>query len=97
MTSLFKTSLYPEQQKTINEWKQAADLTEYQPPIWKLKTILTELSLDPTKIDQLEAYSKLLIDNNRQVETVGTEQVFELSQLMEALFKFPEKVKEILV
>lgn len=90
MTSLFKTSLYPEQQKTIKEWEQASAETHYEPPIWKVKAILIEISLDPSKVTKLEDYSKVLIDLSKQTPFIGTEHVIELSQLMEAFFKFPE-------
>jgi hypothetical protein len=39
--------MYPEQLKAIEEFKDLVKETSYEPPIYKIKRIMTEASLSP--------------------------------------------------
>lgn len=97
MASIFKTSLFPEQIKAIEEWKELAKETSYEPPIFKIKQIMTELSLNPEGFKELEEYARGSLNDMNKHEQIGCNNVVDIGLMIEALFKYPEEISKLLL
>lgn len=96
MTSIFKTSIFPEQQKAKDEWLALTDETHYDLPLWRLRLILTEIGMNPTKLDSLTQFVSKMVESTNRSESLSCIQVMEVAACLEAIFKYPEQTKALL-
>ena len=62
MASIFKTGLFPEQQKVVADFKALTAETGYLLPSHMIRLIYTEIGLDPTKTPLLTEFAANFID-----------------------------------
>lgn len=90
MASIFKTGLFPEQQRVVAEFKALTAETGYLLPSHMIRLIYTEIGLDPTKTPLLTEFAANFIEQLGKFDFVNFQSVVDITGVMEGMFKLPK-------